>query len=722
MNANSSERILEQNLKAYFGYNEFRSCQREIVSLLLDGKDVLAILPTGAGKSICYQLPALLMQGLTIVVSPLISLMQDQVVSLYKNGIQAAFLNSSLPSYEIQNVIQNLANYKLLYVAPERFADEQFLKALQKTPISIFAIDEAHCISQWGHSFRPDYRQLSFIKQKFPSSSIIALTATATNEVEKDITSQLKIPGAHVIKTSFNRANLSIRIWRKEQKDSLLLNFLEKYTGQSGILYAATRKGVDEAYEMLKHLGLPVGKYHAGLSDSERALAHHAFTHGETLLMVATVAFGMGIHKPDIRFIVHLDMPKSIEQYYQEIGRAGRDGLPAECVMFYSEKELILYEYFAKQETDPVIAATAVQKTKKMYRLCLSEKCRRQELLRYFGESFNALNCESCDNCTDDTEEIDATLSAQKILSCVYRVQHRFGVKHVIDILRGAKTKAIMERGHDSLSTYALMTEYSEEELRYYIEALIHKGFLRRSAGEYPVLQWTETSPEVTSGKTQVILLKKKNIKVSGRLSEDLNHDKNLYQSLVELRSEWAQKCNVPAYVVFGDRSLIEMATYYPTTKEAFLAINGVGPQKWQQYGKAFLDSILNYCTEHFIPEHKQSQRPLLPKRHKGSNLRAPSPSGDETVSLFLSGNTIEQVAKKRGLVPRTVINHIVEAIAKGKEIDISSLVPQPVRDLIEGAIIKLGAERLAPIKGALPDYVTYEQISLVTAFHRRES
>lgn len=714
------EQPLEYYLKYFFGYNEFRNCQKAIVGHILNRQDVVAILPTGAGKSICYQLPALLLPGLTIVVSPLISLMQDQVVSLYKNGIQAAFLNSSLPPHEIHAVLNNLGNYKLLYVAPERFADEHFLQLLQKAQVSLFAIDEAHCISQWGHSFRPDYRQLSFIKEKFPHSSVIALTATATGEVEKDIISQLKMTSPQVIKTSFNRTNLSIRICRKEEKDALLAGFLEKHANQSGILYASTRKGVDEAYEMLRLSGLAVGKYHAGLSDAERAEAHHAFTYGKTLVMVATVAFGMGIHKPDIRFIVHLDMPRSIEQYYQEIGRAGRDGLPAECLMFYSGKELALYEFFSKQETDPVVVETSLQKSKKMYWLCCSEKCRRRELLRYFGEVFEAPNCESCDNCNDDTEEIDATVIAQKILSCVYRVQQRFGARHVIDVLKGAKTKGVFERQHDTLSTYALMADSSEDELRYYIEALIHKGFLKRSEGEYPVLQWTEASREVTAGKVKVLLRRKKNIQIQKRASASMAYDDTLYRELVELRNRWAQKTQVPAYVVFGDKSLMEMAAQYPRTEEAFLAINGVGPLKWKQYGQDFMGHIASYCTAHGIAE-RQGRGALAPaKARPAASLRSKPPSSEESVGLFAAGNTIDQVAQQRGVSPRTIVNHLVEAIMQGQDIDISSVVPQGHRDLIEGAIISLGADRLAPIKAALPDYITYEEINLVAAFHRR--
>lgn len=514
----SLNKTLEDHLQALFGYHEFRHSQKEIVTAILEGKDVLAILPTGAGKSICYQLPAMLMPGIAIVVSPLISLMQDQVVSLSNRGIPAALLNSSLRYQDVRSVINNLNDYKILYVAPERFTDQNFLQNLQQMPVSFFAIDEAHCISQWGHSFRPEYRHLSLLREKFPKSAIMALTATATRDVEKDISKQLAMRTPQVTKASFDRRNLTLHIKSKTYALRQLCEFIEKRPNVSGIVYAATRKTVDETYLELQKLGLKVGKYHAGMSDDERGISQHNFVFGQLNIMVATVAFGMGIHKADIRYIVHMDMPRSIEQYYQEVGRAGRDGLPSECLMLYSAQDLMIYNSFLKGIEDLAERKLTKTKTDKMYALCRALTCRRKELLKYFGEYYSATSCNGCDNClqasgADDNSApsldlVDETITAQKILSCVYRLDQRFGIKYVIDVLRGSHAKAILERGHERLSTHGLMKEFSEADLKNYIHALMNAGFLKQSDGEYPLLQWTEKSRMVTSGKTKVMLRK----------------------------------------------------------------------------------------------------------------------------------------------------------------------------------------------------------------------
>lgn len=591
-----SQITLEDHLKSIFGYNSFRDCQREIVTSLINRRDVLAILPTGAGKSICYQLPAMLMPGLAIVVSPLISLMQDQVVSLVKNGIPAAFLNSSLHFLDMHSVMNNLSDYKLLYVAPERLADPNFIERLKQVQVSFFAIDEAHCISQWGHSFRPEYRQLSFLKTSFPNSAIIALTATATAEVEKDIATQLAMKDPHIVKASFDRPNLTLRVNGKIDAQSQLKTFLEKHPNKPGIIYAATRKTVDATYFYLKQLGFKVGRYHAGLSDDDRSQGQHDFIYGEVNLMVATVAFGMGIHKPDIRFIVHMDMPRSIEQYYQEIGRAGRDGLSSECLMLFSYQDLAIYNSFLDDITDKELKKSTKFKTDKMYALCNSMQCRRKQLLHYFGEKSSFERCQNCDNCLDALDTTDETIKAQKILSCVYKVQQRFGMKHVIDVLRGSQNKQVLGRGHDQLSTYGLMKTCSESELRYYIDELLKMGFLQISSGEYPLLQWTETSRGVTSGVEKVFMRRRewREQKVAVATGP---YDGVLLSKLIKYRLSLARESNVPAFVIFGDKTLIEMATKYPKTQSEFLEINGVGQIKWDRYGEGFLGVINEHCA-----------------------------------------------------------------------------------------------------------------------------
>lgn len=715
---------LETPLKSFFGYNTFREHQKEIVTAVLEKKDVFAILPTGSGKSICYQLPALIMPGTAIVVSPLISLMNDQVSALTKNEIAAAYISSSLHYHDVQDVLENLHAYKLLYVAPERLTDPIFLQKLEKLPISFFAIDEAHCISQWGHSFRPEYRQLALLKKNFPNTSIIALTATATADVQTDIIAQLAMKNPHVVKGSFDRQNLTIRIHSKNDPFTQLKEFLGKHPDEAGIIYASKRATVDEIYTSLKKLGFQAGKYHAGISDTERSQIQHAFLYDQIHIMVATVAFGMGINKPNVRYIVHVDMPKTIEQYYQEIGRAGRDGLHAECLMLYSSQDLAIYKSFAANEPNDQLRANLIDKTHKIYSFCTTQNCRRKKLLQYFGELYGHENCKNCDNCLDDVEFVDATIVAQKILSCVFHLRQGFGIKHVMDVLRGSKSKPVLSKGHDRLSTYNLMSEYSEPNLRYYIDSLINMQFLKTSQGEYPVLQWTEKSRAIISGHEKVSF-RQKTFQQSSKKVEPLalECDTGLLSILRELRLKLAQEMDVPAFVIFSDRSLMEMCNYYPQSEQAFLRINGVGPAKWIKFGAVFLTAIKQYCEENRMVTKREKapeQPPKSATRQRISN--AINSSAEETLRLFQEGKNLNEIAQIRKISRNTIVMHLAELIQHGQEINIDHLVPKEKQKLIREAIAIVGAEKLAPIKEKLPEEISYDEIRLVTSLHQRDN
>lgn len=596
--------ILYSTLKQFYGYDEFRPLQKDIVTDVLDKKDVFVLIPTGGGKSLCYQLPALIQTGITIVVSPLIALMKDQVDGLLQNGAQAAFFNSSLSAKEKTTVSHELVNnqIKLLYVAPERLTQPEFLSLLQTLPISLFAIDEAHCISEWGHDFRPEYRKLSRLKSLFSKVPIIALTATATERVRDDIIKQLKLESSEKYQASFNRKNLFYRIQDKYDVLSQILDFLKDHPEQSGIIYCHSRDKVDNLAHSLQEKGIHALPYHAGLDDDTRKLNQELFIKQESVVMVATVAFGMGIDKPNVRFVIHADLPSNLERYYQETGRAGRDGLESECLLLFSPGDKEKIKFFINQKTDPEEQHIANLQLTSMLQFAQYTSCRRSKLLSYFGETFGKEKCrKTCDNCLSPKETFDGTTITQKILSCVFRVNQRFGAKYISDILTGKRSKQILENGHTSLSTYGIVREYATNEIQTFIQELIQNSYLYQTEGKYPVLHLTEKSWPVLKNKETITLTQvtKTTAKTSQPLTSSgqfMPFDTQLFNILRSIRKELAEKQNVPPYVIFSDATLREMATYYPKNKREFSNIKGVGEQKLIQYADIFLDEIIAYC------------------------------------------------------------------------------------------------------------------------------
>ena len=593
---------LNSTLKQYFGYDEFRYPQKEIITDVLSKKDVFVLMPTGGGKSLCYQLPALMQEGLTIVVSPLIALMKDQVDSLKQNGINAEFFNSSLTSSEKDRVRSQLIEKQitLLYVAPERLMQDSFLEILQTLNISLFAIDEAHCISEWGHDFRPEYRKLSKIKSLFPEIPIIALTATATPRVKEDIQKQLKLGNASKYQASFNRENLFYSIKEKDDSLTQCLELIKKHVGESGIIYCHSRNNVEKLTEKLQLKGVNALAYHAGLEDDIRKKNQDRFIKEETIVMVATVAFGMGIDKPNVRFVIHADLPSNLERYYQETGRAGRDGLNSDCLLLFSLGDREKIKHFINLKPDEREQEVANAQLRQMIGYAQNSNCRRLSLLEYFGEPFPNKKCSYCDNCLNPKEKFDATVVSQKILSCIFRVNQRFGTKYIADVLTGKRSAKIQENRHDNLSTFNIVKDYPTNDLQSFMSELISMGYIEQTDGKYPVLKLTEKSWAILKNKEKIDLTKPavtaKSVAKS-TTSEGIPFNMTLFNILRELRRGLAAAQNLPPYIIFSDASLKEMATYYPRTKEEFSQIKGVGDQKLNQYGDIFIEEINKYCT-----------------------------------------------------------------------------------------------------------------------------
>ncbi len=601
-----SDADLFDTLRKVFGFREFRPNQEQIVRAILETRDVFAVMPTGGGKSLCYQLPAVLMQGTCMVISPLISLMKDQVDGARANGIRAAFLNSSLLPDERDRVMQELLSNSLdlLYVAPERFTLDHFREMLGRVRISMAVIDEAHCISEWGHDFRPDYLSLSDLVTLFPDLPVAAFTATATHLVQQDILDKLALRTPLIVRASFDRPNLFYDVRFKENTDLQLVSLLKKNAGKAGIIYRTSRKSVDETAAMLKAKGFRALPYHAGLSDDNRKHHQEAFIRDEVEVIVATIAFGMGIDKSNIRFVIHADLPKSIENYYQETGRAGRDGGTAQCTLLFAQGDISKLRYFIDAMTDEPERKKALAALSKVISFAATSVCRRRSLLEYFGEHYPLENCCSCDICLGTREVVDCTRDAQMLLSAIVRTEERFGAMHIVDIVLGSNNQKIRDFGHDRLKTYGVGKARNKQYWRQLVDELLAQKVIEKSEGLYPTLFLLPKAVQILKNDEKIAMVrvvdKKKEKELYGTLdAQGSNFDQELFELLRILRKQIALEQGIPPYVVFSDRSLHDMASIFPRNDESLLTVSGVGEVKLERYGRQFLRLIDRYCSEH---------------------------------------------------------------------------------------------------------------------------
>lgn len=712
---------LEQALKHFFGYDSFRPGQREIVEAALQKRDMMIVMPTGGGKSLCFQLPALLKPGLTVVVSPLIALMQDQVEALQDNGIGATFLNSTLSSQETRSretAIQE-GKIKLLYVAPERLLGERFLPFLDivanKLGISAFAIDEAHCVSEWGHDFRPEYRQMQRVRDRYPDIPIMGLTATATERVRQDIIQQLTLRNPYIHVASFNRPNLYYEV-RPKTKHSFaeVLQIIQK-KGGSGIIYCLSRKKVDDVAYKLQQSGIQALPYHAGMNDVDRATNQTRFIRDDVQVMVATIAFGMGINKPDVRFVIHYDLPKNLEGYYQESGRAGRDNEPAHCSLFFGYGDVKTIDYIIEQKPDPQEQRIARQQLRRVINYAESSDCRRTIQLSYFGDSFPG-NCGTCDNCCNQKPVEDWTIEAMKFLSCVARCQEKFGMNHIIDVLRGSKSQKVLQYQHHQLSTYGIGKDRSADEWKKLSRSLLNQGFLDEKTDGFPILKLNEKSWEIMKRQRTVQIAIEPQREVQEKVRYLAGEVESLFAILRTLRKQIADEQFVPPYVVFADKSLRDMAEKRPQNLIEFEEVYGVGSNKRDKYGKVFLEAIRTFCQEQDLPTGAASSDVAnLPNL---SNVA--SYSQMQTWELYRQGLTVQGIANARGMSPNTISGHLVELMDMGWEVDINVLVDSERQQAIVNAIEVIGDERLKAIYEFLQEVYTFEEIKLVRGWWRQ--
>ena len=593
-------------LRHYFGYSSFRKGQENMVDCLLSGRDALGIMPTGAGKSICYQVPAIMMQGITIVVSPLVSLMKDQVNSLVQQGVSAAYINSSLTYQQYLKVLQYVyeGRYKIIYVAPERLLTSDFLTLCKKVTISMVAIDEAHCVSQWGQDFRPSYLNINeFIENLTQRPIVGAFTATATNEVKDDIIKILKLRTPKIVTTGFDRPNLYFSVLRPNNKRSKLVELIKDRKGTSGIVYCSTRKKVEEVCGWLNDSGLPATRYHAGLSDEERRKNQDDFVYDRNPIIVATNAFGMGIDKSNVSYVIHFNMPKNIENYYQEAGRAGRDGEEADCILLYSKSDVMTNRFLInKTEPNPQLTDEQIEfirkreeeRLKYMTFYCTTSDCLRGRILKYFGDNYDG-RCGKCSNCLTKFETVDVTVEAQKILSCIVRTGQRYGIKMITDVLQGKTNDRLLKAKLDMQSTYGIMKKYKATEIKYIIEKLEEQEYINFVGADYPIIRITEMSYPVLHGDAKIYIQKSTKMYSKAPVVNTEGLNTELYDGLKAVRTYFAKKRGVPAYVIFSDATLVNMCKKMPVTSAEFLSVNGVGYTKLEKYGQTFMNVIKKY-------------------------------------------------------------------------------------------------------------------------------
>jgi ATP-dependent DNA helicase RecQ len=706
-------------LKETFGYDTFRPLQNEVIENVLAGKDTLAVMPTGGGKSLCYQIPSLLFDGLTVVVSPLISLMKDQVEQLRAFGVPSLFLNSTLSPQEYQENMNYVrkGEVKLLYVAPETLLTQRILSLLDSIQLDCITIDEAHCISEWGHDFRPEYRQIVEVRKRFSEAVCLALTATATSRVRQDIRATLKFSTTNEFIASFNRENLYIEVIRKGDAYQQTIDMLERHKDQSGIIYCFSRRQVDELSAYLKMRGYSVRPYHAGLEDTERRANQEAFIRDDAQIIVATIAFGMGINKPNVRFVIHFDLPKSIEGYYQEIGRAGRDGLPAHCTLLYSYSDAAKQNYFIDQKSGNE-KRVAIQHLDAIVRYAEDERiCRRKPLLNYFGESYEADNCSNCDNCTSTpTPLTDITIYAQKFLSCIKRAGEKFGAGHIADILLGSKNEKVLRWGHDKLSTYGIGTELTKKQWMHIARQLLRMGYMKQE-GEYHTLSLTVKALESLKKREKVfgLVQEAERIQKKGRRKEEIEYNHALFALLRQKRKEMADEAGVPPYVIFSDRTLTEMAAYYPQSSRSLLNISGVAQAKLEKYGDAFLDVIKGYCEKRDL---KEITRPVTStSSSRGGEITARTRIVAEA---FNDGKSVRELMQQYGVKTNTILDHLNKYLLAGNKLrsdndlqSLSSATPDQ-QQAVFAAFDEISPTFLKPVFDRLNSDLNYDELKIL--------
>ena len=679
-------------------------------------------MPTGAGKSICYQIPAIILPGVTLVISPLISLMKDQVDSLNQIGIPATYINSLLSNTEYSQTIENILYnvYKIIYVAPERLNSESFLTILKNINISMITVDEAHCISQWGHDFRPSYREIANVILNLNKRPIIsAFTATATQIVKEDITCLLHLNTPYTLTTGFDRTNLNFSVESPRSKKDFILNFLENNKNDSGIIYCLTRKSVDSLYQTLCDLKYNVSKYHGGMKDLERNKSQEDFLYDRTQIMIATNAFGMGIDKSNIRYVIHYNMPKDLESYYQEAGRAGRDGDKSKCILLFNRADIVSNKFLIEQTESESNHKNEYNKLNDIIDYCNTDKCLRKYILEYFDETPEFDNCNNCSNCLSETEITDITIDAKKILSCIVRMNQKYGTSLVTDVLKGSKSSKIKAFGFDNLSTYGIMQDYSKDTIKELIYFLITENYIKSIGDKYPILMLDQNAKEILHGDKKV-LIKRKIEKVSSvTASTNADFDEKLFEILRGLRRKVAEENNVPPFIVFGDVSLKEMATYFPVNRVSMLSISGVGVNKLENYGDIFIKTIKQYVDDNDIK--------LLDKPIKIAESKEKSSAKEDTkitsYNLFVNDKkSIDEVAEIRGLTRRTVEEHLLKCYENGMEINLNEYINEDFRDDVYCAIEQVGYERLRDIKDLVPDKVDYFNIKYFVIDYKKES